>query len=472
MIEHHTPRFLIRIFMFCWLASYGAVLLCQAPARAQNSDTGTVRLNLRQMIERATAVSPEKGIAESDLIAARSSLEEVNAAFYPRLESTAIVGPVQDADEPIIANNRIHDPSPGLGLSSIGVFGRLDLTVTQALYTFGKLSNRREAARMGVAAKELDIDKTADDIALRVSMLYYGLILARSGIGAAKDAENFFNDAQHRIKRLLKLKSPNVSESDLHMIDAFRAGVTRSQVRAQKGIRVATFALRSMLNIPPGVHFEVVPEPLGVKEKELEDPETLVRKAFSNRPEFKQLQAALKASKYREEAAVSDLYPSFFVALDGSVAEAPGRDHFDNPYIPDRFNHADVGVVAGARWEFDFGIKRARISEARARYRKLLYSKKMAEVNIPIQVTRAYDELVEWKRSAKIYQDAAIASRKWVVSAFADFDMGIGTAGNMLRAIEKYAENQGNYVEALYHYNVAAANLKYATGMIRAKNEG
>lgn len=472
MILKPPGRYFAFIVLIGLLTAGGLVLFPKKGAAAQKTAEKTIRLNLKQLIERAVAVSPEAGEAKSDLIAAKSSLEQAKAAYYPQLESTAVVGPVKNAEEPIIVNHRIYDPSPGLSLSSIGIFGRLDFTVIQPLYTFGKLSNEKEAARCGIAAKQLEIDKTADSIALRVSQLYYALILARSGISAAQDAENFFSDARDRIQRLLKAGSANVSESDLYMVDAFRAGAVRSQAEAGKGIKVATFALRSMLEIPPGIPFEVVPEPLEIKEKEIRDLNKFVQDALSNRPEFKQLQEALKASRYQAAAAVSELYPSFFLALEASLAGAPGRDHFDNPYIDDDFNHAHAGVVAGAKWEFDFGIKKARIEEARAEYQKLLYTRKKAEMNIPVQVTNAYQDIIEWKKSAKIYHDAAVSSRKWVVSAFADFDMGIGTAENLLRAIEKYGDNQGSYIEALYNYHLGVANLKYATGMIRQSPDG
>jgi outer membrane protein len=85
-------------------------------------------------------------------------------------------------------------------------------------------------------------------------------------------------------------------------------------------------------------------------------------------------------------------------------------------------------------------------------------------MNIPIQVAKAYEEILEWKEAAKAYSEAAIASRKWLVSAFADFDMGVGTAENMLRAIEKYSHNQSKYIEALFNYNLSLAELNYAVG--------
>jgi hypothetical protein len=43
----------------------------------------------------------------------------------------------------------------------------------------------------------------------------------------------------------------------------------------------------------------------------------------------------------------------------------------------------------------------------------------------------------------------------------------VGTAENLLRAIEKYGENQADYIDALFHYHLAVLDLRYATGSIR-----
>ncbi len=445
-------------------------LLVARPCAGGAGETGKgpIRLTLPQLIAKAVAISPEVGEAKSDLLAARSSLDQVKAAYLPRLESTALIGPAKDAQAPTIVNNTINDPSPGLSISSLGIFGRLDITLTQPLYTFGKLSNNTKAARYGVAAQQSEVAKTKDDIAYRVSQLYYALVFARLGLSSVKDAQRFFDDEQRRFERLLQIGSTNVGESDLYMIKAYRAEVEHSLVEAQKGQKLATYALRAMLDIPADRPLEVVSEPTEKKEKE--NLQSLVTKALAHRPEFEQLQNALNARKYQTAAAESELYPSFFIAVLGSLAGAPGREHFDNPYISDEFNHADIGVVAGLRWEFDFGIKKAQVSEARANYEKLLYTSRMAKKSIPIQVAEAYEESVEWEKSAVNYRDAAKAARKWVVTALANFDMGLATATNVLLAIEKYGDNQGKYVQALYNYNVAVAKLRYVTGTIREQS--
>jgi hypothetical protein len=42
--------------------------------------------------------------------------------------------------------------------------------------------------------------------------------------------------------------------------------------------------------------------------------------------------------------------------------------------------------------------------------------------------------------------------------------MGTGTADDLLRGIERYGQNRGRYLEALYNYTMALAQLEYAMG--------
>jgi len=65
------------------------------------------------------------------------------------------------------------------------------MTLTQPLYTFGKISNRREAAAHGVAVREAKLLQKRGEIVLRVKELYYGLVLARAGVEAMRDTAGY-----------------------------------------------------------------------------------------------------------------------------------------------------------------------------------------------------------------------------------------------------------------------------------------
>jgi outer membrane protein len=461
------PCFLssVRFLILSLIIPYGSLFALQGMAWGEKPKGESILLSLPEIIQMAIANSPEIGGIRSEIAASKSDLDQVRGAYYPQLESNALVGPVEDAKEPLIVNGRITDPSPPLDASSIGIFGRLDLTATQPLYTFGKLSNRKEAASRGVKAKEFQIDQKKGQVVLKVKELYYALILAHAGVDLANESEGFYEEARRRIHRLLELKSPNATESDLYRIDAYRADAPRLKAQAEKGVKVAYFALKSMIRLPPGVEFDLTEKTLSMKKESLAGLESYLQEATAKRPEFKQLAEALAAQESQVKAATSDRYPSFFAALRGSLAGAPGREALYNRYIPDEFNHAYIGVVGGLKWNFDFGISRAKVDKMRAEYDKLLNTKAFAEMNIPIEVVKSYQENLEWREAASSYQQAATASRKWILSALTDFDMGVGTAYDMLNAIEKYGQNQGKYLEALLHFNLSLAELEYAVGM-------
>lgn len=446
-----TTFFAAMLLLSPWQASF---------CRAEESEKQI--LSLEQLIRMAISRSPEIAEVQSQIAVSRSELAQVDAAYYPQLESNTLVGPDRNGRRPAVIGSRITDPSADL---SIGVFGSTDLAVTQPLYTFGKLSNRREAAAKGVAAKEFSLTQKENETALRVKELYFGLVLARAGIESAKDGMAYFEEARSRIKRLLDVGSPNVLESDLYKIDAYTADTLRSRAEAEKGAAIAYFALKSLIRLPPGREFEPAEKMLSLGEEKLAEIDVYVRKALAERPELRQLDQAAAAQKSSVEAARSDLYPTFFSALAGSFAGAPGSETLHNAYIPDPLNHAYVGVAGGMNWHFDFGITKARIEKEKAEYERLLHTKAYGEMNIPIEVVNRYQEVLEWKAAVDAYEEGAASSRKWIVAALTNFDAGLGTADDMLRGMEKYGQNQGKYLEALFTYRMSLARLEYATGM-------
>lgn len=421
-------------------------------------------LTLEEIQEIVLARSPSIEIGKSEVKAAKSDLRQVESAYLPQLDTTIVTGPAKDAEEPIVVNGQIIDPSPG-GTFNVGIFGRIDITVTQPLYTFGKLSNRREAALSGVKAKQIAIEQKRAELIFRVKQLYYGLVLARQGIDVADEAEGYFKDIRQRIENLMELGATNVDESDLYMIDAYSAQAKAFKAEAKKGRQVAYFALKSLMGMPVGEDFDIAQESLPEQQRKLEAEEKYIAQALEQRPEIKQLKQGIEAQKYLWEASKSDLYPSFFLAIIASVAGAPGRDRFDSPYFTDEFNHAYAGFFAGVKWHFDFGIQQSKVDKERAEYSRLLNTKASAEENIPIQVANVYQEVLQYATSVKAFDEAASASRKWVVVAFSNFDMGVGTAKRIFDAIEKYGQNRGNYIEALFNYNVGLAKLQYVIGM-------
>ena len=208
---------------------------------------------LDQLIQMALETSPKLKMAEQDILAAKSEYKEARGGQLPQLDLDGVTGPVEDARFPTV---RLTSPTMGRivshdeGTWDIGIFGRLDIVISQPIYTFGKICNRKEAAALGVEASKDARAAQRNQVVLEVKQLYYAYLIAEQGRHAAADATGYINDAARRIKRLLELKSPNVQENDMYRVEAYQGEVTAFAAKAQSGAKTAYAALKAGSDCP------------------------------------------------------------------------------------------------------------------------------------------------------------------------------------------------------------------------------
>ncbi len=464
MTKHYAKDWLFCV-LFCL---FSAVSTQSIAIAAENPKV----LTLDDLIQMALKTSPELKMAEQDILAAKSDYKQARGGQLPQMDFVGTGGPIEDAQFPTVV---LTSPTTGKIVSNdqgtwdIGVFGRLDFVLTQPLYTFGKLTNLKEAAELGVEASEDARTARRNKVVLEVKRLYYAYLIAKEGQHAAGDATGYINDAERRIKRLIELKSPNVQETDLYRVEAYKGEVQAFAAKAHSGAIVAYAALKSATGMPKDAEFSLKETELPQSTSALAPVEVYIQRALSNRPELSQVKKGVAAKEKLAKAAEADLYPTIFAVAVASVAGAPNRQQFDNTYIPDEFNHSYAGFYAGARWHVDFGIGTGSLDKARAEYQKMVNTEDYARRNVPLEVMKDYQDAIEQGKASHDYEQAAVGARKWVVASLSNFDLGIGSARDMFDAIDRYGKNQGNYLESLYNYNVAIADLDYAVGEMSDK---
>ncbi|MDD2901487.1 MAG: TolC family protein [Syntrophales bacterium] len=429
-------------------------------------------LKLKQLITLALKFSPVVKASKSEMRFAQAQHEEVKGYYYPQLDATVIGGVVPNAKRPYVdvlpgsTKGNIVYPYPSNHLHGLNVFGRLDLTLTQPLYTFGKIAYRERAVAKYVKVKEAGVDLKRGEVILQVSEAYYGLVLAEQGKDAVKEARAYLKDTRERITRLLQINSPNVKETDRYRLAMYEGSVTKFAAQAEEGAKVAYKALKALIGYGPDQDFKVPPE--------LPNPEAApgtldqhIRTALELRPEFTQLKEGLVARQLLVDAARADQYPSFFAAVMGALAGAPGRETSHDPYINDYFNTAYGFPVVGAKWHFDFGITKAKIKEAQAELQQLQHNERAALMGIPVEVAQAYGKVQENYKASQGLEKSYVNARRWLITSFSNFDMGLGKMEDIFQAFERYGTFRGDYLASLYEYNLATAKLQQATGAYR-----
>ncbi len=416
--------------------------------------------SLEECINMALKFSPQIKEQQQELEMAKTRLEEAKGYEWPQLEVMTLFGP-----SPKASGNQVSSPHRNDKIHGLGVFGSAELKLVQPIYTFGKITEAKKAATHGIKVEQSRVQQKATDVALEIKKYYYGHLAALEGEKLINEIAGYLETAIKRTKKLLGKESEHVTELDLYKLEAFQGMLERYSEEVNKNIILSKEALRTFTGMGKGVEFALKDKrhkPVKVK---IEDLEFYLTKSRELRPEFTQLREGIEAKEALFKMAKADLYPNFFAAAFYSYADATQRDKVTNPWIYDFFRHNAGGIVLGLKWNFDFGIAGAKVNRARADQLKYERLRDYANIGIPMQVEKAYRELIEAKKNIDATKRAYQSARKWMVGAVMNYDMGIGEAGDAADAIVAYGQIKQEYIKSIYNFNMSYANVLQTSGL-------
>lgn len=449
--------------IFIIIALAGTVSLFAGSAFAVDAaDKSGLLLSLKDCERIALKAAPELGEVQADIDHTSSRLDEAKSYRYPQIEVITMFGPAPQARKEDVSPVIVTDKA--FKFSELTWFSSVDATIIQPLYTFGKISGNMEAATHGIEVDRSRKDQKANEIILKVREYYYGLMLARELKEVVLEVQETLQKARSKAHKMLESGASGVEEVDIYKLDAFSGEAGKYLEEAKKGEQLALAALKTRLALPISAQLEIKSERLEMDDAVIPDIEVYLAKARSRRPEFRQIAEGLKARSSLVEAAQANYYPDIFLGGLFSWAYADDRDRIRNPYINDQFRHLNGGVAIGAKWKLDFGITGARVAGERAEYNRLLSTKEFADANIPLQIRKYYLDLKEAGNTAIAAKSAYSNAKKWAVTAVANFDFGLGPAKEILEALQVYARMRAAYFQSIYNYQIAIANLDYASG--------
>lgn len=441
------------------ITGVGNVIADDVPEAAKPQAVASMSLD--DCIRMALKAAPELGEAQSDIDLAASKLDEAKSYRYPQLQVTTLIGPAPTAYQsditPVIKTDR------SFSFKELTWFTSTDATIIQPLYTFGKISENMKAATHGIEVDRSRKEQRATEIVQKVNEYYSGLLLAREMKELVLEIEEILIKSREKARKLLEQGSDTVDEVDLYKLDAFSGVATKYLEEAKKGEALALAALKARMGMPADAELVTGTERLVLMDTHLPSLENYLEKAGTRRHEHHQIAEGLKARAALVEAAKANYYPDIFLGGIASWAYADERDRINNPYITDPFKHVIGGVALGARWKLDFGITGAKVAAEQAQYNRLLSTKEYADINIPLQVKKYYLDMVEAKNSAYATRGAYLNAKKWTVTAVANFDFGMGPAKDIFEALQAYSTMRADFFRSVYNYQIAVANLDYAT---------
>ena len=451
-VGFRTTLMLVLVFL--------SVVATAAPVLARTTEPPAAKvLTLDEAVALAIRNSPEIKTEQFAVLIRQSQRAQADAARFAQLDVTIVGGPSSRA-----RGNQFDSPDSKNAAAVSGAFGLATFSIVQPLYAFGKINNLRTAASHGLAVEEARVHQKATEVAMLVREAYYGYLLAASLENLALEIGVQLGGTMKKVQRQLDAEVPGVDNVDLLKLRTFQGQLEKqlNDIRQGKGLALA--GLRTLTGLEPSLPIQLADTRLQPLERQAPTLDESLSDAQRLRPEFVQAREGIQAFERLLAAAEADYYPVLFVGLFGSLAEATNRSRLSNPFLSDPLMDDVLAPVVGMRWHFDLGVTAAKVDEVAAELGQVQQQHALAEQGIPFQVRQAYLELEQHQANITATRKAFRSGRQWLVTAVANFDLGVGEGKDVAEAALAYAQLHAAYFQAVYNYNISLAKLDHRAG--------
>ena len=266
------------------------------------------RLTLREAEDIALAQHPRISFASLIALAARQSVKESRAAFFPNIYASATAVGVADTNNTRISAGYLNNPN---------VFERQaeGLTIQQIITDFGRTSALTQTAKLRSKAEEMNREATREEILLEVNAAYFAALQAQAILAAARQTE------KERAVVLSQTQgyATNKKKSEL---DVSFASVDLDQARllvakADNDLQSAFANLSTVLGERQAESFDLAEEPM--PELVTNSASELILEALGNRPDLARTRYQRDAAKVFARAENKLSYPTLSAIASGGL---------------------------------------------------------------------------------------------------------------------------------------------------------
>jgi len=405
--------------------------------------------SLEDLSRIALTRSEKLRVAEENLTIAETGRDKAISYLLPRLTATG--GVTQYSEKKLNASGSVVQPESA---SSWGV--RADETFSLS----GREMTALGISKRNVTKSQYDLTAIREDYLLRyVAVAYYNVLMARKNLEIA-DA-NLERLTKYREAAEKRLRIGEVTKTALLRAEGELSGAKSDRLQVRNGLELAMAVLASNVGIAGEFSLREVPPVEG----EVPSLSTFQEQAFAVRADLKSLemqkQIAVDQTKYAEGA----FWPTVSLSAVYSASDQ---------YPPSSSLNRE-SIYGGVALNFPFfegGLRKAEVSEAKARERQAaLYYEDMKK-GIEIEVRAGYLDLVTQKGILLFLNDQLLFARDNYRAVARQFEFGLSNSLDVMDANTLLVSAERKMVSAEYGYRLALLRIKKATGMLLATVAG
>lgn len=331
---------------------------------------------LQRAVATALQRSPDAQTARARIDAAEAMVTQANAAWLPQL---SLAGRYTDTNSPMMAFGSILNQRAfnfGMDFNHPGEIDDLNATGTVAynLYSGGRASAGRTAARAGVEAATFGLSATRHQLAAEVVKAALNIQKAREAVTAIEGGVRAYEAAVATAQA--RFEAGQMLKADLLSLQVQLAQTRESLASARHAAALAERAFLVVLGLDP------TGEPVALVEPDptlaaLSEPDT---HDFSHRPELMALAARVRAAEAMVDAARAGRRPNL---------NAFASYQYDRGWKLDRHGDSWMAGLSVDLNVFDGGQTTGKVRQARAELEEAKQMLRKAKLGIGLEVEQA-----------------------------------------------------------------------------------
>jgi outer membrane protein TolC len=326
------------------------------------------------------------------------------------------------------------------------------MNLNQTIYDFGKTSGQVKVNTLEADASQADLEDVRSQVILNVKQAYYSILQSRQNREAYAEEVVQYEQHLEQAKRFYEVGlKPK--------IDVTKAEVDLSQARlnllkADNGLRIAQLKLNNAIGMPDAHGYDV--EDIQSYQEYPIDLETALKRGYEARPDLASASARREAVQRSIDLARTGYYP----ILSGNA----GYGWSGNEYPLE--NEWTIGATLNFPLFSGF-LTKSQVEEARANLEVAKANEENIRQIIRFDVEQAYYTLKDAREGIVLAEVSVKQAKENRELAQGRYAAGVGNTIEVTDALTSEINAKTAYINALYFYRLAIANLEKAMGINR-----
>jgi outer membrane protein TolC len=411
-----------------------------------------------------------------DIFQAEQQVKEAESYYYPRVnllagythfnqplrvQTTIDVRSLTDPVNDQLAQFGIHLPSfieQDLTVGKSDLAG-VNVDLTQPVYTFGRIKEGVNQARIGRSMAVNQKEKKRTEIVFEVKKGYYQFLVAREILQLLTEAEISTGVVTKMVKIGYETAIPEEKEEkSATRLDYLKARNFHSEVKAKlseasKNFKLAQLAVRMAMGFYTDSPFNAAELSLEALPMIVWGSEELKAGTLAKNVDLKTVDLGVQFLDSRQKSAVKEYFPKI-----GLIGNYLSEDRFGN-------KNNWFGGVGLTMPLFDGFLTKARIGQARAQLEKVKGQKMLLESALSVQMDHLHTALLELKERAAIFQASIKEAKERTQLAADGYASGITEYEELLLAQKTEIELKASYLQSLFLFQMTRAEIEFVSGV-------